>query len=383
MFFFKLGAIALSSAPAAVNGFAFNVAASRATSYVLPTAPTTAFVSAMPLSSYFSQQPYRSREQQTRAAAAGAAGASWQMMAATTTTTTVTTGDAPAHHHQQADQSAASGWRMRRTAGMKVLKSAGVSLAWYAASSAAAAAVSSATGGAVKARNPRRKLTGLPLVLIAFALSRKDVKKRTRLEGVVPRDPESVKLLADEAEDLALSWGKPAGLLAYTSVDFIILAFFSRLVGFPFKELFSAQRLVHLQEAEFWVATILASAFGYAFVWWSRRIGQGYLRSVCASALSPTMQRLFIRPAKAVASVAGMGDGWDLGLTEEERKARPPSIELRKRLSTFRDPDFHGDGGEGYSGGAAYPPPPPPPSTELGLGDVNDDGAPPDLKRSS
>lgn len=119
MFFFKLGAIALSSAPAAVNGFAFNVAASRATSYVLPTAPTTAFVSAMPLSSYFSQQPYRSREQQTRAAAAGAAGASWQMMAATTTTT-VTTGDAPAHHHQQADQSAASGWRMRRTAGMKV-----------------------------------------------------------------------------------------------------------------------------------------------------------------------------------------------------------------------------------------------------------------------
>lgn len=33
--------------------------------------------------------------------------------------------------------------------------------------------------------------------------------------------------------------------------------------------------------------------------------------------------------------MAGMGDGWDLGLTEEERKARPPSIELRKRLCVW------------------------------------------------
>lgn len=54
------------------------------------------------------------------------------------------------------------------------------------------------------------------------------VVSRARLEGVVPRDPESVKLLADEAEDLALSWGKPAGLMAYTCVDSIIFVFFSR-----------------------------------------------------------------------------------------------------------------------------------------------------------
>lgn len=62
----------------------------------------------------------------------------------------------------------------------QALKSAGVALAWYAASSAAAVAVSTATGGAVKTRPPRRKFTGLPLLLIAYAFSRKDVKERTR-----------------------------------------------------------------------------------------------------------------------------------------------------------------------------------------------------------
>lgn len=40
----------------------------------------------------------------------------------------------------------------------------------------------------------------------------------------------------------------------------------------------------------------------------------------------------FLHPRQAVASVAGMGDGWDLGLTDEQRKARRPSIELRKSL---------------------------------------------------
>lgn len=47
---------------------------------------------------------------------------------------------------------------------------------------------------------------------------------------MVPRDPESIKLLADDAEDLAMSWGKPAGLMAYTSVDFVVFWFFSRYV---------------------------------------------------------------------------------------------------------------------------------------------------------
>ena len=49
-----------------------------------------------------------------------------------------------------------------------------------------------------------------------------------RLEGVVPRDPESIKLLADDAEDLAMSWGKPAGRMAYTAVDSIVFVIFSR-----------------------------------------------------------------------------------------------------------------------------------------------------------
>eukprot|EP00903_Cladosiphon_okamuranus_P017820 g16399.t1 len=277
----------------------------------------------------------------------------------------------------------------RGAAAKKLVKSAGVALAWYLASSAAAVALSSATGGAVTRAPPRRKkYTALPILLIAYALSRKDVKERTRLEGVVPRDPASIKLLADDAEDLAMSWGKPAGLMAYTSVDSIIFAFFSRWVGFPFKDIFSAQRLVHFQNPEFWLSTILASTIGFAIVAWSRKVGQGYLRSVCASALSPAMHRLVVRPAKAVASVAGMGDGWDLGLTDEERKARRPSIELRKSLSTFRDPDFHGDGGIGDTGGAAFlPPSPPPPEQQQqqqpGIDDIVNDGAPPDLKRSS
>ncbi|CAM9271667.1 unnamed protein product [Ectocarpus sp. 12 AP-2014] len=261
----------------------------------------------------------------------------------------------------------------------KVVKSAGVALAWYLASSAAAVAAAAATGGAVTPRpQPRMRYTGLPILLMAYALSRGDLKERTRLEGVVPRDPESIKLLADDAEDLAISWGKPAGLMAYTSVDLIVFCFFSRWVGFPFKELLSAQRIAHLQTPDFWVATTLAGAFGVAIVTWTRRVGQGYLRSVCASALSPVMHRLFVRPAKTVASVAGMGDSWDLGLTDEQRKVRRPSIELRRSLSTFKDPDFHGDGGIGDSGGAAFPQaPPPPPAADA------DDGAPPDLKRSS
>ncbi|CAM9289683.1 unnamed protein product [Ectocarpus sp. 6 AP-2014] len=261
----------------------------------------------------------------------------------------------------------------------KVIKSVGVALAWYLASSAVAVAATAATGGAVRPRpRPRMRYTGLPILLMAYALSRGDLKERTRLEGVVPRDPESIKLLADDAEDLAMSWGKPAGLIAYTSVDFIVFSFFSRWVGFPFKELFSAQRIAHLQTPDFWVATTLAGAFGFAIVTWTRRVGQGYLRSVCASALSPAMHRLVVRPARAVASVAGMGDAWDLGLTDEQRKARRPSIELRKSLSTFKDPDFHGDGGIGDSGGAAFPQAPPP-AAAAGV----DDGAPPDLKRSS
>ncbi|CAB1109870.1 unnamed protein product [Ectocarpus sp. CCAP 1310/34] len=261
----------------------------------------------------------------------------------------------------------------------KVIKSAGVALAWYLASSAVALAATAATGGAARARpQPRMRYTGLPILLMAYALSRGDLKERTRLEGVVPRDPESIKLLADDAEDLAMSWGKPAGLMAYTSVDCIVFFFLSRWVGFPFKELVSAQRIAHLQTPDFWVATTLAGAFGFAIVTWTRRVGQGYLRSVCASALSPAMHRLLVRPAKAVASVAGMGDGWDLGLTDEQRKARRPSIELRRSLSTFKDPDFHGDGGIGDSGGAAFPQAPsPPPAAGV------DDGAPPDLKRSS
>lgn len=62
----------------------------------------------------------------------------------------------------------------------QVVRSAGVALAWYLASSAAAAAVSSATGGAVPAPRPRKKYTALPFLLVAYALSRKDVKERTR-----------------------------------------------------------------------------------------------------------------------------------------------------------------------------------------------------------
>eukprot|EP00752_Nemacystus_decipiens_P013889 g12329.t1 len=278
--------------------------------------------------------------------------------------------------------------RGRGAAVKKVVKSAGIALAWYLASSAAAVAVSSAAGGAVtSAPLPRKKYTALPILLIAYALSRKDVKERTRLEGVAPRDPESVKVLADDAKDLAMSWGKPAARMAYTSVDAIVFVIFSRLVGFPFKEIFSVQRLAHFQDPEFWLATILASTIGFAIVSWSRKVGQGYLRSVCASALSPAMQRLVVRPAKAVASVAGMGEGWDLGLTDEQREARRPSIELRKSLSTFKDPDFHGDGGIGDTGGAAFPPPPEQQQQQQqqqpGIDDIVNDGAPPDLKRSS
>lgn len=62
----------------------------------------------------------------------------------------------------------------------QVVKSAGVALAWYLASSAAALAVSGATGGAVVAPRPRKKYTALPFLLIAYALSRKDVKERTK-----------------------------------------------------------------------------------------------------------------------------------------------------------------------------------------------------------
>ncbi|CAM9925189.1 unnamed protein product, partial [Hapterophycus canaliculatus] len=122
-----------------------------------------------------------------------------------------------------------------------------------------------------------------------------------RLEGVVPRDPESIKLLADDAEDLAMSWGKPAGWMAYTSVDSIIFLIFARrLAGFPFKEVSSA---ASFQSPDFWLASALASAFGFAIITWSRKVGQGYLRSVCASALSPAMHRLFVRPAKVKLSL--------------------------------------------------------------------------------
>jgi len=49
------------------------------------------------------------------------------------------------------------------------------------------------------------------------------------------------------------------------------------------------------------------------------------------------------------------------------------------RRSTFKDPDFHGDGSLGAAtGGAAFPPPP-----QTGLDGTRSDGAPPDLKRSS
>ena len=69
---------------------------------------------------------------------------------------------------------------------MQVVKSAGIALAWYLASSAAAVAVSSATGGAVtRAPPPKRKYTALPILLIAYALSRKDVKERTRCAGAL------------------------------------------------------------------------------------------------------------------------------------------------------------------------------------------------------
>ncbi|CAM9770689.1 unnamed protein product [Scytosiphon promiscuus] len=281
----------------------------------------------------------------------------------------------------------------KRMAARKVLQAAGTALAWYVASSAAAFAVSSATGGGggsgavAAAVRPRRKsnYTGLPILLLAYSLSRKDVKERTRLEGVVPRDPESIKLLADDAEDLAMSWGRPAGWMAYTSVDSIVFLISSRFVGFPYKELSSA---ASFRSPDFWLASALASAFGFAITTWSRKVGQGYLRSVCASALSPAMQKLFVKPAKTVASVVGMGDGWDLGLTDEARKARRPSIELRKSLSTFQDPDLRGDGSSGDSGGAAFipppssPPPPPPPPPSPGAVD-DGGGAPPDLRRSS
>lgn len=63
----------------------------------------------------------------------------------------------------------------------KVIKSAGVALAWYLASSAVAVAATAATGGAVRARpQPRMRYTGLPILLMAYALSRGDLKERTR-----------------------------------------------------------------------------------------------------------------------------------------------------------------------------------------------------------
>lgn len=106
---FKLAALALSSAPAAVTGFGFNIVAPRATSPLSPTAPAGAFVSAV------SPPPAA-----VLAAAQGCRhGVSCKMMAATTTTTTG--GDAS---NQQSDQAAAAAAaaasRGRRTAGMKV-----------------------------------------------------------------------------------------------------------------------------------------------------------------------------------------------------------------------------------------------------------------------
>lgn len=49
-----------------------------------------------------------------------------------------------------------------------------------------------------------------------------------RFEGVIPKDDDSRKLLADDAYDLAISWGKPAGRIAFVAVDLFIFLFFFR-----------------------------------------------------------------------------------------------------------------------------------------------------------
>lgn len=43
-----------------------------------------------------------------------------------------------------------------------------------------------------------------------------------RFAGVIPKDEESRQLLADDAYDLAISWGKPAGRIALLLVDLIV-----------------------------------------------------------------------------------------------------------------------------------------------------------------
>eukprot|EP00904_Undaria_pinnatifida_P005480 jgi/Undpi1/2061/HiC_scaffold_12.g05447.m1 len=253
------------------------------------------------------------------------------------------------------DVAAAASARGRATP-QKVLKSAGVALAWYLGSSAAALAVASVSGIPFEPR-PRKSLRIAPTLLILYLFSAKNVKKRGRFEGVIPKDEDSRRLLADDARDLAMSWGKPAGRISYTLVDMFVFLFVFRYSGLDFKKLLLGGSMAQLLSPDFW-------GFGY-----------GYLRSTAASMLAPMMQAAIIKPAKTVASMAGAGSEWDTGLTPAERKGRRSSRELRESLSTFKDVDFTNDGADNSPPSS----PPPPPSKDGG----GDDASPPDLKRTS
>lgn len=43
----------------------------------------------------------------------------------------------------------------------------------------------------------------------------------SRFDGVVPQDDQSRQRLADDAYDMAISWGKPAGRIALLAVDML------------------------------------------------------------------------------------------------------------------------------------------------------------------
>ncbi|CAN0354586.1 unnamed protein product [Ascophyllum nodosum] len=76
--------------------------------------------------------------------------------------------------------------------------------------------------------------------------------KKTRFAGVVPQDDQSRQRLADDAYDMALSWGKPAGRIALLAVDTFFFLIIFRFSGYDFSKILVGRGMEQLRSLEFW-----------------------------------------------------------------------------------------------------------------------------------
>ncbi|CAN0354818.1 unnamed protein product, partial [Ascophyllum nodosum] len=138
-----------------------------------------------------------------------------------------------------------------KTVVTKAMRAFGLALAWYLASSVAALAVSGATGLPYQPR-PRRRMPIAPTLFILYMISDKKIQTRNRFAGVVPQDDQSRQRLADDAYDMALSWGKPAGRIALLAVDTIFFLIIFRFSGYDFSKILVGRGMEQLRSLEFW-----------------------------------------------------------------------------------------------------------------------------------